>query len=122
MTTEQMFQIEKELEGYESDLFKASTEYRDLVRDAAEKRAVYDVAYAQELLKLKSDTDLKATVPERDAMAVVAVQKFLTNCRIAEAIADGSKRHLTTLQAILSSVQTRSKLLQVEWMGQGRQA
>lgn len=120
--TEQIVHIVKELEGYEIDLFNASTEYRELAREAAEKRATYDVAFAQEMLKLKSDTDLKATVPEREAFAVVAVSNFMTACRIAEALADGSKRHLTTLQAILSSVQTRSKLLQTEWVAGGRQS
>jgi hypothetical protein len=118
----ELHQIESELQRYESDLHSASSDYMTLIRDAATKRAVYDVAYAQELLKLKSDSNLKATVPEREALAVVAVQHFLTDCRIAEAMADGSKRHLSALQAILSSVQTRSKMFQVEWMATGRQA
>jgi hypothetical protein len=122
MTLDDITQITKELERYEKDLFSASTEYRQLARDAAEKRATYDVAYAQEMLKLKADTDLKATVPERESFAVVAVANFMTACRIAEAMAEGSKRHLQALQAILSSVQTRSKLLQSEWMSGARQA
>lgn len=121
MTTEQLFQIEKELQGFESDLFTASTEYKNLVRDAAEKRANYDVAFAVELLKIKSNADLKFTVPEKEALTVQTVQGQMTACRIAEAIADGSKRHLTALQAILSSVQTRSKLLQTEWTATARQ-
>ena len=112
--TEHITQIERELQNYEADLFNASTEYRQLAEDAARKRASYDVAYAQELLKLKSDSALKATVPEKEAIAVVAVQGPLTNARIAEALADGSKRHLSALQAILSSVQTRSRLLTTE--------
>lgn len=119
--TEELFQIETELKGYESELFVASTEYRNFVKDAADKRAVYDVAFAQEVLKLKSNTDLKATVPEREAFATVAVADFMTRCRIAEALAEGAKRHLTALQAILSSVQTRAKLLSTEWVATMRQ-
>lgn len=122
MTLDQITQITTELEQYEKDLFTASTEYKSLARDAAEKRATYDVTFAQEMLKLKSDTDLKATVPEREAFAVVAVERFMTGCRIAEAMAEGSKRHLQALQAILSSVQTRAKLLQTEWVSGARQA
>lgn len=121
MTTEEITKIVKELEQYEADLFAASTDYKSLAQDAATKRSVYDVAWAQELLKIKADANLKATVPEREAMATVSVQRFMTDARVAEAMADGSKRHLTALQAILSSVQTRSKLINTEWIGGNRQ-
>ncbi len=122
MTPDQITAIVKELENYEAGLFTASNEYRNLAREAAQKRAHYDVAYAQEILKLKSDVELKATVAERESFAIVAIQSLMTEARIAEALADGSKRHLGALQAILSSVQTRSKLLQSEWLAGGRQA
>lgn len=112
--SEQLHAIIQELESYEKQLYAASADYRSLIRDAAEKRATYDVAYAQAILKLKGDTELKATVPERDALAVVAVQHQLTACRIAEALADGAKRHLGALQSNLTSLQTRASLLKTE--------
>ena len=61
MTTEQLSQITKELEQYEADLFRASTEYKALAQDGATKRSVYDVAWAQEILKLKADSNVTAT-------------------------------------------------------------
>jgi hypothetical protein len=110
---DQIHGILKELEDYEKELYAASTDYRELARDAAEKRARYDVAYAVELLKLR-EQELKLTVPEREAMTVQTVQNQLTACRIAEALADGAKRHLGALQSNLTSLQTRASLLRTE--------
>lgn len=110
---EQIHQITQELEGYESQLYAASVEYKDLIRDAATKRANYDVAYAQELLKV-SQFEGKMTVVEKESLAVVAVQTQLVACRIAEALADGAKRHLAALQSNLTSIQTRASLLKTE--------
>jgi hypothetical protein len=112
--TEQLTQIEQELQTIETGLYKASIEYRELARDAAAKRAAYDVRWAQELLKVQTNKDAKLTVGEKEAMVTAIVQIDLTHCRIAEALADGSKRHLQTLQSILSSIQTRASLLKTE--------
>lgn len=114
MHQEEITTVENELKAYEVELYNAAKDYKELARSAAEKRAAYDVAFAQELLKLKGDTELKATVPEREALAVVAVQNSLTGCRIAESLADGAKRHLGAIQSILTSVQTRASLLKTE--------
>ncbi len=114
---EQINKILSELEDYEKQLYSASMEYRELAGDAAQKRATYDVSYSQAILTIsnKCDTDgIKMTVPERDALAVNTIQNDLKACRIAEALADGSKRHLGTLQSLLSSVQTRASLLKTE--------
>jgi hypothetical protein len=111
--TEEIHQITQELAAYESQLYAASIEYRDLIRDAATKRAVYDVAFAQELLKITAKGD-KMTVAEKESLTIMAVQNQLTECRIAEAIADGAKRHLTALQSNLTSIQTRASLLKTE--------
>ena len=121
MQIENLLGIDNELKDCEKSLFTASTEYRDLAEDAARKRASYDVAFAKEMLVLKGGTNLKATVPEREAMAIVNVQQSLTDCRIAEALAEGSKRHLTTLQSIITSIQTRAALIKVELSLNGRQ-
>ncbi len=110
--TEQVHQIEQELQAYESQLYAASIEYRSLAQDAATKRAEYDVAWAQEMLKLP--TDIKMTVGEKEAQVVVIVADRLRACRIAEAIADGAKRHLSALQSNLTSIQTRAALLRTE--------
>jgi len=111
--TEQTTKIERELQNIEQELYAASIEYRDLAKDAAEKRAIYDVAYAQEFLKVSTDGE-KRTVPATESLTVQIVQRQLTACRIAEALADGSKRHLMTLQSLLSSIQTRASLIKTE--------
>jgi N-acetylglucosamine kinase-like BadF-type ATPase len=113
MQGDQMCQIEAELQTYEVELFNASTEYRQLAQDAARKRATYDVQYAQEFLKVKTGGD-KVTDKLAESVTVVAVQGSLTACRIAESLADASKRHLTTLQTLVSSCQTRAGLLKTE--------
>lgn len=115
--SEELHKITEELQSYEAELYAASAEYRDYALDAAQKRATYDVEYSQAILTISAKCDqdgIKMTVPERDALAVKQVQNSLKACRIAEALADGSKRHLGTLQSLLSSVQTRSSLLRTE--------
>jgi hypothetical protein len=111
--TEQLASIVGELSNYEVELFNASTEYRQLAEDAARKRATYDVAYATEFLKIKTNGE-KTTDKTAEALAVQTVAGQLTSCRIAEALADASKRHLAALDAIVKSVQTRSRLLNTE--------
>lgn len=106
--------IEKELENYESELYECSAEYRQLAIDAATKRAEYDVAYAQEMLKVSAQTEVKMTVAEKESAVVVIVANQLKSCRIAEAMASGAKERLRALQANLTSVQTRASLLRTE--------
>jgi hypothetical protein len=117
MHQEELHKIEQELANYETQLYAASTEYRDYRRDAAEKRADYDVSYANAILTIsnKADTEgIKMNVVEKESLAVKSVANQLKACRIAEALAEGSKSHLITLQSILSSVQTRASLLKTE--------
>lgn len=115
--SEQLHAIEKELEAREAQLYDASVEYKSLAYDAALKRATYDVDYANSILEISSKADsegVKMTVIEKENLAVKSVQNQLKECRIAEAMADGSKRHLVTLQSIISSIQTRASLLKTE--------
>lgn len=111
--SEQIHKIAEELEGYETQLYAASVEFRSLAHDAAIKRADYDVAYAQEMLKA-SAVEGKRTVAEKEAEVVVIVANQMRAARIAEAMADGAKRHLTALQSNLTSIQTRASLLKTE--------
>jgi hypothetical protein len=107
-------EIEGELRNIEGELYTASVEFKRLASDAAQKRATYDVAYATEFLKIQTNKELKLTVPAIESLAVQTVQTQLVACRIAEALADGSKRHLGTLQSLLSSIQTRASLIKTE--------
>lgn len=114
MNIEHLEEITKELQQYESELYEASSEYRSLAHKAAIARADYDVAYAQEMLKVSADTSVKMTVAEKESAVVVIVADRLKACRIAEALADGAKRHLGALQSNLTSLQTRASLLKTE--------
>lgn len=118
--TEQLSNIEAELQTCEVDLFNASTDYKRLAEDAARKRAEYDVAYAQEFLKVKTGGD-KVTDKTAESLTVEIVKEKMTNARIAEALSDGSKRHLSAMESILSSIQTRARLIQTESFTNGRQ-
>src|SRR5688572_3784999 len=110
--SEQIHKIEKELQNYEAELYTASVDYKDLAHSAAVQRAEYDVAWAQEMLKLP--TDVKMTVAEKEAQVVKIVANQLRSCRIAESLAEGAKRHLSALQSNLTSIQTRASLLKTE--------
>lgn len=114
MHTEQIEKITGELEGYETQLYAASIEYKSLAHDAAMKRADYDVAWAQEMLKVSAQTEVKMTVGEKESTVTVIVASRLKDCRIAEALASGAKEHLRALQANLTSIQTRASLLKTE--------
>lgn len=115
--SEQLHALEQEFRRIEVDLYNASVEFKTFVMDAAHKRAAYDVAYAQAMLDVshRADKDgIKMTVGEKDALVIVAVKGLLTDCRIAEALRDGSKAHLQTLQSLLSGAQTRASLIKTE--------
>lgn len=122
--TEHITDIESELKAKEVEIYETSVAYREESRDAAEKRAVYDIEYAKAMLNITHTADqnnVKMTVAERESLAVKAVSDELKACRIAEALADATKRHLEALQAILSSIQTRSRMIQTERSLTGRQ-
>ena len=74
---------------------------------------IEQLAYAQKLLKVSAD-GTKRTAPEKEALAVLGVQMQMTEARIAEAMAEGSKRYLHAIQTNLSSCQTRASLLKTE--------
>lgn len=111
--TEDLRAIEKELKDYEAKLYAASTEYRQLAKDAGTKRAIYDVGYANSFLTAKNTSE-KTTDKLAESLAVKAVNQQLTDCRIAEAMAKASQSHLITLQSIISSIQTRAGLFKTE--------
>lgn len=60
------------------------------------------------------DRTYQTTEGEKESLAVKTVEPILRDCRIAEAMSDGAKKNLDTLQTVLSSIQTRAKLLQTE--------
>lgn len=117
MTDEYIIGISSELKDCEALIRKASAEYRQLARDAANARFDYDLAWASAILEIKDTCDtesIKMTVGEKEALAVKQVANFMQKCRTTEAVADASKRHLESVLGVLSSIQTRSKLILAE--------
>ena len=108
-------ELNDQLQNIERELYDASGEYKDLALTAAGLRATYDVRYAQEYLKVTTNAgDKKMTVAATEALVIDIVQHDLSAARIAEAKADAAKRHLATLQSLLTSVQTRASLMKTE--------
>lgn len=106
--------LNRSLQQAEVELLSTASDYAAFALDAAQKRAQYDLRWAQELLKVATNKDVKLTVPEKEAMVTNLVQDELTACRIAEAMANASKAKLDALKSTLSSIQSRAALLKTE--------
>lgn len=116
-------EIEKDLLKCEQALYEMQKTYPALARVAAESRIIYDVAWANAIDELSHQAVAEGTKPPTvavmEARATKMVESQMELARKAEAELDAAKKHLDSLQAILSSVQTRSKLIQLE-MGLAR--
>lgn len=110
-------QIATELREHEVSLFSVAKQYRTLAKEAATKRVVYDVAWANainDISRTALESGEKITVADKDALATRTVAEQMEECRLAEAELDAAKKYIDTMQTILSSVQTRSKLITME--------
>lgn len=114
---DQIHTLNNELYASERALRDAAGDYRTQVRDAAEKRVDYDIAWAKAILVIHDNCDknaIKMTVGEKESLAVVECAQVLTECRISEALADAAKKFLDAEQSVLSSIQSRARLMQTE--------
>jgi len=107
-------ELEKDLLKCEQALFEMQSRYPTIAKAAADARYVYDMAWANAIDDIAHRTLVEGqkapTVPVQDAMATKMVAEEMENARKAEAELDVASMHIKTLQAIQSSVQTRSKL------------
>lgn len=113
-----LHELDKDLVRCESTLSNIEQRYGNLARAAANARYVYDQAWADAILNihddyLKQDKKLP-TVAVMDATATVMVKEQMQAVRHAEADLDAIKKLLDTTQSILTSIQTRAKLAQIE--------
>lgn len=113
-----MNDIEKELRKCEQALYEMQVRYPQLASKAANARYVYDQAWATAIDEIAhravQDGKKPPTVAAMEAEATLMVKDEMREARYAEADLDAGKKHLDTLQAILSSIQTRAKLQQIE--------
>lgn len=110
--------IERELVKAEQSLYVMQVEYPKAASRAANARYVYDQAWATAVDEIAhravADGKKPPTVAATEAEATLMVKDEMQEARYAEADLDSAKKHLDTLQAILSSVQTRAKLATIE--------
>jgi hypothetical protein len=113
-----MNDIEKELRKCEQALYEMQVKYPQLASKAANARYIYDQAWATAMDEIAhravADGKKPPTVAAAEAEATIKVADEMREARYAEADLDAGKKHLDTLQAILSSIQTRAKLTQIE--------
>lgn len=113
MNSEHTHDLERELIEIQKEIRNEGDGYARYAIDAGQKRAAYDLAKAKQMLQLLNFPE-KRTVGEKEAMVDVAVEKELTDVRIAESLANASRERLKALLAELSAIQTRASLIKTE--------
>ena len=109
--------LQDELKEHEIQLNVITQKYVEAAREAAKARLIYDLDWAETVSKISHECavqEKKMTVQEKEAETTKRCFEKMEAARLAEAELDGLKKHLDTLQAMLSSVQTRAKLEQIE--------
>ena len=110
--------IDKELVEIEQSLYNIETGYGDVARAAAEKRFALEIARAEvydEITHRALPEGKKSpTVAAIEAEVDLATRDLLEESRFATAELEILKVSLSSLQSRLSSVQTRSKMTQME--------
>jgi hypothetical protein len=108
-------EITRELVKCEAALYSMQEKYPTLAKAAANARYIYDMAWANAIDDIAHRTLAEGqkapTVALMDAMATKMVAEQMESARVTESDLDAAKKHLDTLQAILSSVQTRAKIV-----------
>lgn len=111
-------QIDRELMEIEQALFTIEKGYPEIARTAVEKRFELEIARAEAFDEITHRTlpegKKPPTVAAIEAEVDLATREKLEASRYATAELDILKVHLSSIQSRLSSVQTRSKLSQME--------
>lgn len=113
-----LHEIDSELKRCEQALYEMQVKYPQLASKAANARYIYDQAWANAIDEIThravADGKKPPTVAAAEAEATIKVADEMREARYAEADLDAGKKHLDTLQAILSSVQSRARMVQIE--------
>lgn len=99
--------INEELSRLITALRTAVVGYEKSIKDAAEKRTIYDVAWAKAYL-----SQGEGTQKQRESEAVLIVEGFMRDARIAEATRDAFRERLRAIEATISVQQSRLKHLE----------
>jgi hypothetical protein len=102
-----LISINEELSRLITALRVAVTAFERAVKDAADKRTTYDVEWAKAYL-----SQVEGTQKYREAEAILIVETFMREARIAEATRDAFKERLRAIESTISVQQSRLKHLE----------
>lgn len=102
-----LISINEELSRLVAALRVAVVGYEKSIKDAAEKRTLYDVAWAKAFLSQGDGTQ-----KQKESEAVLIVESYMRDARIAEATRDAFKERLRAIETTISVQQTRMKHLE----------
>lgn len=107
MNTSDLIPINEELSRLITALRTAVVGFERAVKDAADKRTTYDVEWAKAFLSIGEGTQ-----KHRESEAVLIVETFMREARIAEATRDAFKERLRAIESTITVQQSRLKHLE----------
>lgn len=99
--------INQELDRLVAALRVALVGYEKAVKEAADKRTTYDVEWAKAYL-----SQAEGTQKQRESEAVLIVESFMREARIAEATRDAFKERLRAIETTITIQQSRLRHLE----------
>lgn len=107
--------LKDRLQAHSQLLLDASDALSVDARAARELRNDYDVARAQERLKIKTDPACQGfTVAEKDAVVILACEVLMRETTIAETEVDSLKIRIRAVADSLTAVQSEVRLVKTE--------
>lgn len=102
-----LISINEELTRLIAALRLAVVGYEQSIKEAADLRTQYDVAWAKAYL-----SQAEGTQKQKESEAVLITEKFMREARIAEANRDAYKERLRAIEAVITIQQSRLKHLE----------
>lgn len=98
--------IDAELTRLTKALREAVVGFEAAIKEAADRRSVYDVEWAKAMLKADgSSREL------REAEATLVVKEYMRDARIAEATRDAFKERVRAIEAVITIQQSRLRFI-----------
>ena len=94
-------QAERELRRLARKLESRTDDLAGLLREAAEAEVEYRVEHAKALLRAEG-----GTIAEREAVAMIAVERLLLDRKVKEAVADACRESVRSLRDQIRAVQS----------------
>lgn len=119
LTPDTINQLNSELIAVENDIRELVDGFKTDAVNAAKAKAAHEIKRAKTLIEIANrekglDRNSRSTEIIRDALATEAAEIEYLNYKVTTAIADAGRESLRALQAVLTSIQTRARLMQTE--------